>query len=188
MQIRASVFALAGAALFAIVLSGHAQPQSQQAITLPQLTIDQRWDRLQNNWYAFVIVGIAHAKARAESAEQYGEAIGKVFAPSWESSRGKGAAALATGLAANVQMFRGSTFEIVDASDTSVRGRYTWGEGLKNRIAAYSRTGVTVEDVYRTIGKAQQEIADYLSLEYAETRVGDQITFTITEKKPRVSR
>lgn len=179
-----------GAVLAALILGTIVRGQApiQKPVDLPQLTTDQKWDRLQGNFYAMLIAGIGHAKSSGETPEQYGSFLGSTFAPSWESSRGKGALAFLWIYAANAQMFRPATFEVVEASPTLVRAKFAWGGGLEQRLGMVPRTGVTVDDVYQAFEKAHKVIAARLGLEYSETREGNAIAFTVTERKPTVTR
>ena len=50
-------------------------------VELPQLTLEQKWRKAESNLIYFVVSGIAYAKSRGESAEDFGTFAGVVAAP-----------------------------------------------------------------------------------------------------------
>ena len=71
-------FALAVAALWLPGVS-----LAQATVDLPEYTPQQRWERAALQATVLIVAGIAYAKSKGQSAEEYGEFLAEVFAPGW---------------------------------------------------------------------------------------------------------
>ncbi|MBI3360977.1 MAG: hypothetical protein HY023_07690 [Chloroflexi bacterium] len=150
-------------------------------IELPQLTIEQKWKTAESNLIYFVVSGIAYAKSRGASPEDFGTFAGNVAVPSWKKHSGKGPQVLVEGISGNKQQFRDFQLEILGASETTIEARMKgFGE---NDVRDWTEPGVTVDDYIRFFEKKWEAIADSLGLEYKQRVEGDWTVFTVTQKK-----
>ena len=74
-------------------------------VVLPQLTQEQKWGKAESNLIYFVVCGIAYAKSKGESPEDFGTFAGNIAGSSWEDARGQGPRALVEGISRNKQQF-----------------------------------------------------------------------------------
>jgi len=149
-----------------------------QAIELPQLTLEEKWETAESNLIYFVICGIASAKSKGAAPEDFGTFAGNIA--SWENARGKGPHALVQGISRNKQQFRNFQMEILSESQTSVTARMKgFGE---DAIRSRNRLTVTVDDYLRFFEKKWQAIARSLGLEYKQEIAGNWIVFTVSGK------
>ena len=165
-----------------IILVGFPRAQEkEQKIELPQLTLEEKWETAESNLYYFICCGIAYAKSKGDSPEEFGTFTGEVAAPSWEKGKAKGPAYLVRGISWNKQQFNGFKLEILAESESSIRGRMNipWEDVIKERSKRY---GVSVDEFNRFFEKKWEAIADYLGLEYKQKVEEDWIVFTVTEK------
>jgi hypothetical protein len=92
-------------------------------VELPQLTLEQKWRKAESNLIYFVFSGIAYAKSRGESAEDFGTFAGDVAAPYWKENKGKGPQALVEGISWNKQQFHNFQMQILSESETAIEAR-----------------------------------------------------------------
>jgi hypothetical protein len=145
---------------------------------LPQLTLEQKWETAESNLIYFVVCGIAYAKSRGASPEEFGAFAGNIA--SWEEARGKGPQALVEGISWNKQQFRNFQMEILSESQSSITARMKgFGE---DAIRRRKGSTVTVDDYLRFFEKKWQAIARNLGLEYKQEIAGDWIVFTVSGK------
>jgi len=154
---------------------------TKMRVELPQLTLEQKWRKAESNLIYFVVSGIAYAKAKGESPEDFGTFAGDVAAPSWEEAKGEGPRALVEGISRNKQQFQSFQMEILSESETAIEARMKgFGE---DAIRERAEPQVTVDDYVRFFEKKWEAIADYLGLEYKQEVEGDWTVFTVAEKK-----
>jgi hypothetical protein len=153
---------------------------ANQAIELPKLTIEQKWKTAESNLIYFVVSGIAYAKSRGASPEDFGTFAGQVAAPSWKEDAGKGPQALVAGISQNKQQFRDFQLEIQSVSETTVQARMKgFGE---SDVRTRPRHEITVDDYIRFFEKKWEVIADSLGLEYKQRVERDWTIFTVSQK------
>jgi len=70
----------------------------KKVISLPQLTLEEKWEIAEGNLLYLLVTGIAYAKSRGDSPEDYGAIAGSVAAPGWGDARGRGPRALVEGI------------------------------------------------------------------------------------------
>lgn len=157
----------------------YAQEAEESIIELPSLNLEQKLDRAVGNMYAFVIAGIAYSKSLGKTPEDYGQFVGSFFAPSWEGAKGKGVSAFVIGMYINGQSDKYFTMEILEESETRVKGRWTGLDRIKGMSDVF---GVSGDEFLIVWEKAWEVIADYLGLELKQTRDEDWIVFTVEEK------
>lgn len=147
-------------------------------IELPQLTLEDKWETAQSNLIYFIVCGIAYAKAKGDSPEDYGTFAGQVA--NWDEAKGKGPLALVQGISSNKQQFRNFQMEILSQSRTAIRARMRrFGE---DAIRKRKGSEVTVDDYLRFFEKKWQAIAEGLGLHYQQETEGDWVVFTVTVK------
>jgi hypothetical protein len=60
-------------------------------VELHKPTLEQRWRTAESNLIYFVICGIAYAKSKGDSPEDFGTFAGEIAGPYWqEKAKGKG--------------------------------------------------------------------------------------------------
>ncbi len=160
--------------IFHACSSGQAQAQEE---TLPQLTAEQRWDRMSFLLESWAIAAILHARAEQQTAEDAGQDIGELFAPSWGDNftpRG-----FMRGTYRNLMSWREARFEVLEVSDQRASFRFT---------PAYRATfgedrellGVTVEEMDLYWIRIHKVIVEHNGLTFHSERDGDDIIFTVT--------
>ena len=150
-------------------------------VELPQLTLEQKWRKAESNLIYFVVSGIAYAKSRGESAEDFGTFAGDVAAPHWKENKGKGPQALVEGISWNKQQFHNFQMQILSESETAVEARIKgFGE---DTIREYWGPLVSGNDYVRFFERKWEAIADYLELEYSQRSDGEWTVFTVSAKK-----
>ena len=150
-------------------------------VELPQLTLEQKWKTAESNLVYFVVSGIAYAKSKGKSPEDFGAFAGNVAAPCWEEDRGGGPQALVEGISRNKQQFGNFHMEILSESETTIEARLK-GFG-DDRVRDRWEPVVTVDDYVRFFEKKWEAIADYLGLAYKQQVQGDWMVITVAEKK-----
>ena len=120
-------------------------------VEIPQLTLQQKWETAESNLIYFIACGIAYAKSRGETAEDFGKWAGEVAAPSWEKRKNQGARGLVEGIAKNKQQFRNFKIEILNESAESIQARIKgFGEDL---VRQRPRHEITTDDYIRFFNK-----------------------------------
>ena len=150
-------------------------------VELPLLTLDQKWRMAESNLIYFVVSGIAYAKSKGESPEDFGTFAGDVAAPTWEDARGKGPQALVEGISNNKQQFHDFQMEILSESEAVIEARI---RGFGETAVSRRPVPLVSEDEYiRFFEKKWEAIADYLELEYTQRSEGDWIVLTVSVKR-----
>jgi hypothetical protein len=133
----------------------------------------------ESNLIYFNVSGIADAKSKGESPEDFGTFAGDVAAPSWEKE--KGPQTLVEGISWNKQQFHKFQMEILSESEMAIEARMKgFGE---DAIGERLEPLVTMDEYYRFFEKKWLAIANYLDLEYEQRREGDWIIITISAKR-----
>jgi hypothetical protein len=149
---------------------------TDKMIELPQLALEVKWATAESNLIYFIVCGIAYAKAKGDSAADYGTFAGKIA--NWDDAKGRGPRALVEGISSNKQQFRNFQMEILSESPTAIRARMKgFGE---DAIRKRKRSDVTVDDYIRFFEKKWQAIAEGLGLQYRQETEGDWVVFTVT--------
>lgn len=154
---------------------------TKSRVELPNLTLEQKWETAESNLIYFVVSGIAYAKSKGESPEDFGKFAGEVAAPLWEETKGEGPQSLVEGISWNKQQFRDFQLEIMSESETMIEARMK-GFGEID-VRDWPEPGVTVDDYLRFFDKKWIAIADYLGLEYKQRVEGDWVVLTVTAKR-----
>jgi hypothetical protein len=150
-------------------------------VELPQLTLEQKWRTAESNLIYFVVSGIAYAKSRGESPEDFGTFAGDVAAPSWKEAKGKGPQALVEGISWNKQQFHNFQMQILSESETAVEARM---KGFGEDAVRERREPLVSEDDYiRFFERKWEAIADYLELEYRQRSEGEWIVFMVSARQ-----
>ncbi len=148
-------------------------------VELPQLTIEEKWQRAQSNLVYFIVSGIAYAKARGQSPEDFGTFTGNIAIPKWVP-RGKGVKVLMEGIWRNKKQFSNFQMEILKETETTIEARM---RGYGNDIAKlWAESGVTVDDYQRFFAKKWEAIAKSLGVQYKQRVEGDWTYITASGK------
>lgn len=137
-----------------------------QDIELATYTTEQRWERASSQLTVSFVAAIAYAKSMGQTAEDYGNAVVKLFTPGW-GEPGSGTLGVIGGMNRNYLMFTESEFELVDQSATSVTARSNrpWMKYFGEDEMWY---GVTLEEYENTFQIFNSGLAEYLGLGYEE--------------------
>jgi len=137
-----------------------------QDIELATYTPEQRWERASSQLAVSWVAGIAYAKSRGQTAEDFGKAVIELFTPGW-GEPGTGTLNVIGGMNRNYMMFFGSEFELVEQSETAVSARSNrpWTRYFGEDGVWY---GVTIEEYEKTFQIFNKGLADYLGLGYRE--------------------
>ena len=97
------------------------QEQNNEKRPLPELTIEQKWQR--SNWLVDVmmVTGINQAKSNGNTVKYWGEFIGELFAPGWEGV--KTPWDMLRGMYRNYQLTPGFEMEMIKESNDAVTFR-----------------------------------------------------------------
>ena len=160
--------------MFSACSTGQAQAQEE---TLPQFSAEQRWDRLAFHWTSWAAASILHARSEGRTAEDAGQEIGELYAPSWGpdlTPRG-----FMLGTHRNVMAWRNARFDVLEVSDQRASFRYKpsypsiFGEDGE-------WLGVTVEEVDLYMVEIHRVIVEHNGLAFQWERDGDDFVFTIS--------
>ena len=158
-----------------------AQEKTEIKFDPQQLTFEQKLSRTGSNLTAFVISGIAVAKEAGKSAEDYGRYTGNLFAPGWESVKGKGLAAYITAMYENWQADKNFKIEMTKESKTAVEGKMTvWFDSQAKFWC--KKSGITLEEYVSFFNEVYKAITEYLGFKYTEKFDAGWIIFTISKK------
>lgn len=155
-----------------------AQPAEEEGEAMPELSLEEKNDRLESNLNAVVTAFIQYVKENDQTVDELGEFLGKSFAPSWpDDLTPKG---LVEGMNANWQMM-GIKTELLETSEDYIEGRHTIGYDEEQFNEVYG-SRATFDEYMQMFGVIIQEIANYHDLTYEEYREGDWIYFTVGQK------
>lgn len=149
--------------------------QPAEGEVMPELSLEEKKDRLASNFNAMVTVMIEYAKANDQTVEELGAFFGKSFAPSWsEDLTPKG---LVEGMNNNWQML-GITTELLESSEEHVEGRHTLSYDEERFNEVYG-SRASFDEYQQFFRKVITEIAASHGLEYEEYREGDWVHFSV---------
>jgi hypothetical protein len=153
--------------IFVGVTLGTSLISKQEADTeLPKYTPEQRWNRASFSVTLSFVTGIAYAKSKGQSAEEYGEYCAKLYTPSWGEPN-SGTLNVIRGMNLNYMAWTESEFEITESSDEFVTGRSN-RPYVKYFGDDKSLYGVTVEEFEKCFSVFNNRLADYLGLKYKD--------------------
>jgi hypothetical protein len=155
-----------------------ARQQDRADVTVPAYTDQARWARVTTHMVQFLVMGIAHAKARGESPEDYGRFVGERFATTAGPANTGHPVRVARAIYRNFIAFPASEAQIVSASDTSATLRYRRFHvrefGPEGRLF-----GVTIDEYDRASAAIHQRIAEHLGLRQEQRLDGEWNVVTI---------
>jgi len=159
--------------IFQACSSGQAQAQEE---TLPQLTAEQRWDRMSFLLEGWAVAAILHARAEEQTAEDAGQDLGELFAPTWgENLTPRG---FMRGTYRNIMAWREARFEVLEDSDQRASFRFT-----PSYISSFGEDGemlgVTLEEMDLYWVRIHQVIVEHNGLTFNWERDGDDLIFTV---------
>lgn len=153
-----------------------AAQQEGQALELPELTMEQRWERTAWTLDILLCAKIADWKAQGKTADDYGRHMAEVFGPGWQ---GVGSPAqMMTAMYRNYMMYPGFEFELVSQSESAVTGRFSraYNEHFGEDGELY---GATIEEVERAMEVFHTLVAESLGFEYEQKTDGEWIVISI---------
>lgn len=163
---------LVAAAIIAAPLAAQNVQQQAQSVVVGGATDQQRWQAAAGNLEAFMVAGIAQAKAAGRTPEDFGRLAGQLFAPEWGPANSGTPLDVARGTLRNMLGFPGTDGQIEAATDTSATIRY------RRAYAAFfgpthAALGVTLDEYDRALDATFGAIANYLGVRYASHVDGD---------------
>ena len=171
---KAVIAALVSLAIAHVVVS--AEP-----VKVPERTPSQRVNRLLQFNANGVVLGIAFAKSRGSSVEEYARFCGDIFVPTW--NRDNGFAGLALGVLANFDVVRrieDSPPEILVQTDSMIRFKSYLAD--KRLFRDGKLGGITFDEYLLWIEVVYVRIAEYLGATYKQESSGDFMIVTVTKK------
>jgi hypothetical protein len=154
--------------------------QEKSETTFPQLTIEEKLIRSNNNTTSYAILGLAFAKSVGKTPEEYGKFFSDTIVPFYERLRGQ-PEGFVLALNGVLQVYSDFKLEITGKTETSIRGRMTLPG--KNSVELMNLRGVTVDDYQRFFNTNNKCLADALDMKYTFEFDGQWITFTVNMKK-----
>jgi hypothetical protein len=155
-----------------------ARQQDAAAVTVPAYTDQQRWNRAAFLNASALVAGIAYAKARGQSADEFGRFAGDAFASGWGPPNSGHAVRMARGINFNFAALTGSESQIVTASDTAASVRFKRSY-VRYFDAQRQMVGVTVDEYERALSAIHQRIAAHLGLRVEKRIEGDWQVITV---------
>ena len=153
----------------------------QMTIDLPQLSVDERLDRAVRNLTGSFLGAIAFAKSMGKSAEDYGQFYGELTWPFWASIKDAGPGPFVQNLARFLRTDPALHVEILEASDTEVKGMATvYGS---THLENFEDLGATVEEYVAYWRSYWGILAERLGLSYEQAFEGSLITFSVARKQ-----
>lgn len=149
--------------------------QPAEGEMMPELSLEEKKDRLASNFNAMVTVFIEYAKANDQTVEELGTFVGKSFARSWPDNVTP--KALVEAMNRNWQML-GMTTELLESSDDHVEGRHTLSYDEQQFNEVYS-SRASFDEYQQFFRRVVSEIAASRGLEYDEYREGDWVYFSV---------
>ena len=177
-MIRTMTFSL-GTLLLLAVTPLHAQQGPD--LTIPELTDEQRWARATMNLDAITLAVIAHAKAQGITPEAHGREMGSYFASSWGEPGSGTVEQFVRAMGANYLMWQHARVDLVEQAEGSATMRVNrpWTETMGQG----DNYGVTPEEMDDYFGGISQAITSHLGLDYRQSRDGDDLVITVTDRR-----
>lgn len=163
--------------LFIICLFSITVLNAQQAISVPEVTLEQEKEILYNHVIAYFAAGITFAKTQDISPKEYGKYIGTQFKPFWSPDADFASFA-------NQMMFilKGvnpySEMEIMEQSDKMIRFKMSNLAMLFKHGPAY---GITYKEFLAASDGLISTLADYMKVSF-EQKVNDDGWYLVTMK------
>lgn len=152
----------------------------KKGFELPKLSMEQRWETAEGNLVYFIISGISYAKSKGQTAAEFGTWTGKIGCPYWKSIDSMNISRFVQEISANKQQFRDFQMEILECSNSLVRGRMK-GYGL-NWLKMMDWGGVTQEEYEQFFSYKWMAIGNCLGYDYKEEVSGEWTYFTVKQK------
>jgi len=148
---------------------------------LPELTAEQKTDRLRGNLLAIHFGLLGYAEMHGQSIEEIGRSVGKMFATSWPDEATP--EYFVTAMGSNWQMFDLRT-EILEVGDDYVKARRDKFQLSDEANAWYQeRFGHGVSDLKKFLQVLEKEIISELGLEIAHSVEDEHLVFTVSVGK-----
>jgi hypothetical protein len=170
---------ITGMILAIIVFSGLiiGQDKEDQQIELPALTPEYKLDRALINQVGDIILGIAHAKAKGDSPEDFATFGLNVWGSWWKDKDyvyyvRKWYRVFSTDVNFRMEIVN-ETEDMIDLKMNIFGERY---------IDTYAESGVTKEEYVRFLGAVLSSMAEYMGFEYKQKIEEDWIYLTIAKK------
>ena len=138
-------------------------------------SIEQAVEQLRFQWEAAFLGGAAVAKQNGQSIVEFGEALGRVFAPGW--GQNVTAAGLAQGMASNFRLF-GQDAEVTVSGDEAVVRWARLNQSVLEERNGY--VGLTYAEYETLMGAVVSAIASEHGLRWDETVDGSYRTARVT--------
>ncbi len=154
-----------------------AQEEKTQKIELPPLTPEYKLDRALINQVGDIILGIAYAKAKGDSPEDFA-AYGLKCWGSWWKDKDysyyvcKWYRVFSTDVNFRIEIIS-ETEDMIDLKMNIFGERY---------IETYAESGVTREEYVRFLGAALSSMAEFMGFEYKQKLEEDWIYLTIAKE------
>jgi hypothetical protein len=154
------------------------QEQTKPTIELPQRTLEYKVERGVINTLSWIFAGIAYAKSKGDTPEDFARSGLKAWASYWKDLN----------IEAYIQKWHRifSTdfqfkMEILSATEKSVEAKMTI---FARRCAeTFAESGVTGEEYVRFICASVASMAEYLGWDYEQKLEGEWLYFTVRERK-----
>jgi hypothetical protein len=162
------------------VLSSLTIPQEQKAqkIELPQRTLEYKVERGVINTLSWVFAGIAYAKSKGDTPEDFARYGLKAWGSYWKDLDIQGYVQKWHRIFSTDFHFK---MEILNATESSVEARMTI---FARRCAeTFAVSSVTEEEYIRFISTSVSSMAEYLGWDCKQKLEGDWLYFTVSEKK-----
>ena len=166
------------------LLSGALQVHAQQ-VSLPEYTMEQRWERLGFLMVGMQAAAIALGESNGMTPDEVGKFIGEFFSTSWLG--GAEASQYLTGLYRNFMAMPGATAEVVSATPTGVTARFN-RPGARKYGPGGRVMGVSGEQIEAMNVVIDEVIADWVGVSFEQRQDGDFNVVTLgTEYGPIVA-
>lgn len=156
---------LALAAMFAGNSGVHAQE-----LTLPEYTMEQRWERLGFLMVGMQAAAVALGESKGMSPEEVGEFIGHFFATSWLG--GAEAGQYVTGVYRNFMAMPGAAAEVLSSSPTAATVRFNRPDERKHGPGRRTM-GVSAESIQAMNLATNKVVAEWVGVAFDQRSDGD---------------
>jgi hypothetical protein len=170
---------IVGVILVVSIFSGFiiGQEKESQEIELPPLTLEYKLDRALINQVGDMILGIAYAKSKGDTPEDFATFGLNVWGSWWKDEEyayyvRKWYRVFSTDVNFRMEIVS-ETEDMIDLKMNIFGERY---------IDTYAESGVTKEEYVRFLGAALSSMAEYMDFEYKQKIEEDWIYLTITKK------
>ena len=157
-----------------------AQDQNNEKKPLPELTLEQKWQR--SNWLVDVmmITGINQAKSHGNTVKNWGEFMGELLAPGWEGI--KTPWDMLRAMYRNYQLTPGFEMQMIKESNDAVTFRFN--RPYKSRFGDSGEVyGVSVKEYEKGLEVFHTYVANHLGFNYSQRLDRDWNVISIRNKK-----